>query len=58
MIHVGDNPLDDIQGAADLGIGTIWVNLDQRSAESPPATRTVHRLRDIPNAVEAIEAGD
>jgi len=58
MIHIGDNPLDDIQGAADLGIGTIWVNLDQRSAASPPATRTVHRLRDIPNAIEAIEAAD
>ena len=55
MIHVGDNPVDDIQGAAELGIATIWVNLDGRNTESPPATRTVHRLRDIPNVIDEIE---
>jgi putative hydrolase of the HAD superfamily len=56
MIHIGDNPLDDIQGAAELGIPTIWVNLDGRSTESPPATRVVHRLKDIPNAIDEIES--
>jgi FMN hydrolase / 5-amino-6-(5-phospho-D-ribitylamino)uracil phosphatase len=55
MIHVGDNPVDDIQGAADLGIPTIWVNLEGRNTESPPATRIVHRLKDIPNAIDEIE---
>ena len=48
MIHVGDNPIDDIRGAADLGIPTIWVNFDARNPEAPPATRVVHRLKDIP----------
>jgi putative hydrolase of the HAD superfamily len=56
MIHVGDNPVDDIDGAAQLGIPTIWVNLDGRSEESPPATRVVHRLHDIPNAIREIES--
>lgn len=55
MIHVGDNPVDDVKGAADLGIATIWVNLEGRSDESPPATRIVHRLKDIPNAIDEIE---
>ena len=31
MIHVGDNPIDDIHGAADLGIPTIWVQLRRRA---------------------------
>lgn len=56
MIHVGDNPVDDIDGAGQLGIPTIWVNLDRRSDESPPATRIVHRLHDIPNAIAEIES--
>ena len=55
MIHVGDNPVDDIQGAAELGIATIWVNLGAQSVECPPATRVVHRLRDIPNAILEID---
>jgi FMN hydrolase / 5-amino-6-(5-phospho-D-ribitylamino)uracil phosphatase len=55
MIHVGDNPVDDVRGAAELGIATIWVNLDGRSAESTPATRTVIRLKDIPEAIDEIE---
>lgn len=56
MIHVGDNPVDDIQGAADLGIATVWVNFEGRSTETPPATRVVHRLKDIPEAIAAIDA--
>jgi HAD superfamily hydrolase (TIGR01509 family) len=58
MIHVGDNPVDDIDGAAQLGIPTIWVNLDKRSDESPPATRVVHRLDEIPDAIAKIEDAD
>jgi putative hydrolase of the HAD superfamily len=55
MIHVGDNPIDDVRGAADLGIPTIWVNFDARNPETPPATRVVHRLKDIPTAIDEIE---
>jgi len=56
MIHIGDNPVDDIDGAAQLGIPTIWVNLDRRSDEAPAATRIVHRLHDIPRAIAEIES--
>ena len=58
MIHVGDNPIDDIGGASDLGIATIWVNFEAHNPESPPATRIVHRLKDIPNAIDEIERAD
>ncbi len=56
MVHVGDHPIDDVQGASALGIATIWVNFDAKSDATPPATRVVHRLRDIPEAIAAIDA--
>ena len=56
MIHIGDNPIDDIQGAHNLGIATIWVDLSlDRDVAAPPASRIVHRLKDIPNAIAEIE---
>jgi FMN hydrolase / 5-amino-6-(5-phospho-D-ribitylamino)uracil phosphatase len=56
MIHVGDHPIDDIQGAAQLGIHTIWVNLsDAEYPDAPPPTRVVQRLVAIPEAIAAIE---
>ncbi|MGB0466448.1 MAG: HAD family hydrolase [Pontibacterium sp.] len=53
VIHIGDNPVHDIEGAANLGLWTIWVNLngDKHAAQ---ATRTVHCLSDIPQAVAEI----
>ena len=56
MIHIGDHPVGDIQGAGDLGIATIWVNLAQdRYPDAPAAPQIVHRLVDIPNAIALIE---
>jgi HAD superfamily hydrolase (TIGR01549 family) len=58
MIHIGDNLVDDIQGAAELGIATIWVNLNEAAhPDSPAASRTVTALKAIPKAIAAIEAG-
>ena len=49
-VHVGDHAVDDVQGAAAVGMATIWVNL-AGADESPPATATVTRLEDVPSAV-------
>jgi 2-haloalkanoic acid dehalogenase type II len=52
MVHVGDHPVDDIAGAAALGIHTIWVN--RRGVDYPadaPATRTAADLRDVPRII-------
>jgi FMN hydrolase / 5-amino-6-(5-phospho-D-ribitylamino)uracil phosphatase len=50
MVHVGDHPLDDIEGAGRLGIATVWVNF--AGAEYPAdyirPTITVRRLEEIP----------
>ena len=54
-VHVGDHAVDDVQGAAALGMATIWVNLFGAD-ESPPATATVTRLEDVPDAVARLSA--
>jgi FMN hydrolase / 5-amino-6-(5-phospho-D-ribitylamino)uracil phosphatase len=49
MVHIGDDPLDDIEGAGRLGIASIWVNFS--GAAYPAGYRTptmsVRRLTDI-----------
>lgn len=57
MVHIGDHPIDDIEGAAGVGAHTIWVNLNQAPfTGAGPATAVVTSLTDIPAAIESIEA--
>ena len=57
-IHVGDNLVDDIAGAAQLGIHTIWTNHEDGSSDdaSHPPSEIVDHLEDLPKAVDAIRA--
>ena len=57
-IHVGDNLVDDIAGAGQLGIHTIWTNhADERPSERDHApTATVSHLQQLPEAVEIIRS--
>ena len=36
LVHVGDDPVRDVAGAAAVGLGTIWVN---RPAAAWPGSR-------------------
>lgn len=57
VIHIGDNPHHDIEGAKNAGLWTIWVNLDDRSwPDGEPADQNVTCLSAIPDAVERISA--
>ena len=49
-IHIGDNRIDDIEGANKVGLYTIWVNLKNREKDSV-ATSTVYDLYSIKSAV-------
>ena len=49
-IHIGDNRIDDIEGANKVGFYTIWVNL-KNSEKDSVATSTVHDLYSIESAV-------
>jgi len=55
-IHVGDHLVDDIQGANDVGMHSVWVNLTNQSRGSNDAqpTREVNNLEAVIGAVEAI----
>lgn len=57
-IHVGDNLVDDIAGAGQLGIHTIWTNHADESASdaSHAPSETVGHLEDLPAAVQAIKS--
>ena len=54
-VHIGDNPVADIQGAAAAGMASIWVNL-VGAGPVPAASATVTRLKDLPGAVARLDA--
>lgn len=49
-VHVGDHAVDDVQGATDSGMATVWVNL-HGSAADPGASVTVTSLLEVPRAI-------
>lgn len=53
VIHIGDNPEHDVEGAAAAGLWTIWVNLKSETT-CPAATAEVQALDQIPDKVEQI----
>jgi FMN hydrolase / 5-amino-6-(5-phospho-D-ribitylamino)uracil phosphatase len=58
MVHVGDNPLDDIEGASRIGVPTVWANYHGREypAEFTPPTLVLRRLRDLPELLQALRS--
>lgn len=54
-VHVGDNAIDDVRGATDAGMATIWVNLN-RACEQVPATATVTSLEELPAAIASLDS--
>tara|TARA_A100001037_G_scaffold306298_1_gene350514 strand:- start:5882 stop:6631 length:750 start_codon:yes stop_codon:yes gene_type:complete len=55
-IHVGDSLVDDIAGASQVGMRTIWVNLEGLSPDDTLAIpdAAVESLREIPDAIKEI----
>lgn len=59
-VHIGDNWVDDIQGAAAVGMRTIWVNFSGADAPSDSAqdhepSAVVRNLSEIPAALDALK---
>jgi len=55
IVHVGDNPEHDVQGARNIGMHTVWMNSQQ--AEWPSgdrADREISNLRALPQAIASI----
>jgi putative hydrolase of the HAD superfamily len=55
-IHVGDHLVDDIHGANEVGLHTIWVNVKEeaRPTEAAQPSHTVHQVDQVPRAVQDI----
>ena len=53
-VHIGDHPIDDVQGARDVGMHTIWFNPDGAS-DAVNASAQVGRLEEIPQAIALLE---
>ena len=56
-IHVGDHLTDDIEGAKDAGMHTLWVNLTghKPSQDQAIANIEVTNLEQLPSALEAYQ---
>ncbi len=53
-VHVGDHPIDDIEGANRVGMHSIWVNFDGKP-DRVPAHATVTDLPSLVGAIVTIE---
>lgn len=49
ILHVGDDPLADVEGARRAGLQAVWINRDERAwpAELAPPERVIARLDEI-----------
>jgi len=55
-VHIGDHPVDDIQGAQQLGIQTIWFNPQNKNwrelSDQAPPNAEVRTLAEIPDCIQ------
>lgn len=55
IIHVGDDPVHDVQGARDMGMRTVWVNTRRKAWPGDQrADREIENLRKLPEAIDSI----
>ena len=57
IVHVGDDPADDVQGALRAGFRAIWVNFDgsQWRAGAPQPDGQMRHWRELPNLVNSLQ---
>jgi len=59
MVHIGDHHDDDISGAQQLGIHTIWFNPQklrwENESDKTPPTAIVHCLSEIPDVLTRLK---
>ena len=54
-VHVGDQPVDDIEGARAVGMHTVWVNLGNAAdGARVVASAEIHRLDQLPATIGAL----
>jgi putative hydrolase of the HAD superfamily len=57
-VHVGDDPTNDVRGAAAVGMRTVWYNPSGKPwPEGPAPDATIASLADLDGALRALGAG-
>ncbi len=51
-VFVGDRPIDDIQGARDAGMGTVWIANDYAPGDGTTADHVITDLADLPRVLQ------
>ncbi|MBL4584120.1 MAG: HAD-IA family hydrolase [Pseudomonadales bacterium] len=56
VIHVGDNPTDDVIGAQQLGMHTVWVNPEKLDwpTDNPSPNAEIECMEQLPASIEFI----
>ena len=52
ILHVGDNPVDDVQGAVDADFQAIWINRSQNPW--PLDAADPHEISDLSELIELL----
>jgi putative hydrolase of the HAD superfamily len=55
-VHVGDDPILDVEGALDAGMAVIQVTPDGRATAPVRPNAVIRGLRDVPAALERLAA--
>lgn len=50
-VHIGDNPIDDIQGARNAGMEAITIDRNRTTSER----RIIHKLTELPRVLDLVE---
>lgn len=56
-VHVGDDPVKDVQAALDVGMQALWVNVLGRTLDPQPSVPEIRELRELPGHLEALLPG-
>jgi putative hydrolase of the HAD superfamily len=55
VVHIGDDPVLDVEAAAKVGMKTVWVNYEQQPWPTtlPPPDTVITRFDELPTQLEA-----
>ncbi|UZP67883.1 HAD family hydrolase [Desulfovibrio mangrovi] len=51
VVMVGDNYMDDVWGASNVGMHAVWLNLDSADVRTGERYRTIHSFAELPGAL-------
>jgi FMN phosphatase YigB (HAD superfamily) len=56
-VFVGDRPIDDIEGAGNAGMFTVWIANDYAPGDGSSADAVIEDLRELPAVLDKFQMG-